>query len=148
MGDSKAIYIVQLMRGHVLAYQENGKPSGAAMECRGDRDGEQKWILETGNEPSIVALRCVANDRYLRAETKNYGKLSTGEKQWWKVLPSGDEGDMRHLAPVGSILSTIQSGFSSIATKEEAILSLVVLKEAIRTWNGGRYVDHNVVHPS
>jgi hypothetical protein len=85
------------MRGHVLAYQENGKPSGAAMEYRGDRDGEQKWILETGNEPSIVALKCVANNKYLRAETKNYGKLSTGEKQWWKVLPAGDEGDMRLL---------------------------------------------------
>ena len=67
------------------------------MEHKGDRNEEQKWILETGDEPDTIALRCAANDEYLRAEVKNYGKLSTGEKQWWKVIPTDDEGEMQPL---------------------------------------------------
>jgi hypothetical protein len=99
MDNTKAICMIHLIQGHTLAYQESGRPSGAALEYRGDHDKEQKWMIEAGDEPNMVALKCVANGKYLHAEPKKFGKVGTGDKQWWKILPGGDEGIIR---PLGS----------------------------------------------
>jgi hypothetical protein len=79
-------YLASVSNGHVLAHQENGRPSGVVVENKGDRGDEQKWTIEYGDEPNTVALKCAANDKYLHCfEGKSWGKVGTGDKQWWKI---------------------------------------------------------------
>jgi hypothetical protein len=83
---SRTFYLASVSNGHVLAHQENSRPSGVVVENRGDRDNEQKWTVEYGEEPDIIALKCAANDKYLHCfEGKSWGKVGTGDKQWWKI---------------------------------------------------------------
>ena len=83
---SKTFYLASVSNGHVLAQQENGRPSGVVVENRGDRGDEQKWTIEHGDEPNTIALKCAANGKYLHCyEGKSWGKVGTGEKQWWKI---------------------------------------------------------------
>jgi hypothetical protein len=47
----------------------------------------EKWTVEYGDKPDTVALKCVANDKYLTAEPKHYGKAFVrDEKEWWNVV--------------------------------------------------------------
>jgi hypothetical protein len=56
------------------------------VENKGDRGDEQKWTIEYGDEPNTIALKCAANDKYLHCfEGKSWGKVGTGDKQWWKI---------------------------------------------------------------
>lgn len=83
---SRTFYLASVSNGHVLAHQENSRPSGVVVENKGDRGDEQKWIVEYGDEPNTVALKCAANDKYLHCfEGKSWGKVGTGDKQWWKI---------------------------------------------------------------
>ena len=83
---STTFYLASVSNGHVLAHQENSRPSGVVVENKGDRGDEQKWTIEYGDEPNTVALKCVANDKYLHCfEGKSWGKVGTGDKQWWKI---------------------------------------------------------------
>lgn len=83
---STTFYLASVSNGHVLAHQENGRPSGVVVENKGDRSDEQKWNVEYGDEPDTIALKCAANDKYLHCfEGKSWGKVGTGEKQWWKI---------------------------------------------------------------
>lgn len=86
MDSSKTFYLASVSNGHVLAHQENARPSGVVVENKGDRDDEQKWTVEYGDEPNTVALKCAANGKYLHCfEGKSWGKVGTGDRQWWKI---------------------------------------------------------------
>lgn len=105
-GDStQAIYLVSVAEGLVLTQQESGRPTDTVMERAGDRDAEQKWTVEHGDEPCTVALKNVANNKYLTGKAEHYGKVTTDERQWWKLEHDGDAvrppGAYR-LSPVGS----------------------------------------------
>ena len=83
---STTFYIASVSNGHVLAHQENNRPSGVVVENKGDRGDEQKWTVEYSDEPNNIALKCAANDKYLhRFEGKSWGKVGTGDKQWWRI---------------------------------------------------------------
>lgn len=98
MTDSNAVCLLSLIKNHALAYQASGRPSVVALESKGDHDEEQKWAIETGDEPNTVAIKYLADGKYLHAEPRKYGKVGTGDKQWWKLLPGGDEGFIRPLS--------------------------------------------------
>jgi hypothetical protein len=83
---SKMFYLASVSNGHVLAHQENSRPSGVVVENKGDRGDEQKWTIEYGDDSNTVALKCAANGKYLHCfEGKSWGKVGTGDKQWWKI---------------------------------------------------------------
>ena len=83
---SRTFYLASVSNGHVLAHQENNRPSGVVVENKGDRSNEQKWTVEYGDDPNTIALKCAANDKYLHCfEGKSWGKVGTGDKQWWKI---------------------------------------------------------------
>jgi len=98
----KAFYVTSVSNGHVLANQANSRPSGVVASNRGDKGNDEKWIIEAGDKPNVVALRNASNGKYLRAEGgKNSSKAGTGEKQWWTI--SSD----RVLAPGACSLSPV-----------------------------------------
>jgi hypothetical protein len=83
---SKTFYLASVSNGHVLAHQEDSHPTGVVVENKGDRGDEQKWTVECGDESNTIALKCVANGKYLHCfEGKSWGKVGTGDKQWWKI---------------------------------------------------------------
>lgn len=83
---SRTFYLASVSNGHVLAHQENNRPSGVVVENKGDRSNEQKWTVEYGDDPNTIALKCAANDKYLHCfEGKSCCKVGTGDKQWWKI---------------------------------------------------------------
>ena len=91
-GDStEPIYLVSVAEGLAVTQQESGRPTDTVMERVGDRDAEQKWIVERGDEPDTIALKSVANNKYLTGEGKHYGDVTTGDKQLWKLEHDGDE---------------------------------------------------------
>jgi hypothetical protein len=82
----QTFYLASVSNGHVLAHQDTNRPSGVVVENAGDRSAEQKWTVEHGDEPNVIALKCAANDKYLHCfEGKSWGKVGTGDKQWWKI---------------------------------------------------------------
>jgi hypothetical protein len=86
MSTPKTSYLVNIARGYVLTYEKSGRPSGVVVENLGDHDDEQKWIVEQGDEPDILAFKNAANGEYLYCTEARYlGKVKTGEKQWWKI---------------------------------------------------------------
>lgn len=86
MSDSKAFYISSVSNGHVLAHKADSRPSGVVAENKGDRGQEQKWTIEYGDEANTIALKNEASGTYLHCyEPKSFGKVGTGEKQWWRI---------------------------------------------------------------
>lgn len=82
----RTFYLASVSNGHVLAHQENSRPSGVVVENKGDRGDEQKWTVEYGDEPNTIALKNAANDKYLHCFWgKSWGKVGTGDKQYWKI---------------------------------------------------------------
>ena len=88
--NTEPTYLVSVAEGLVVTQQESGRPADTVMERAGDRDAEQKWMIERGDEPDTVALKNVANNKYLTGKGEHYGKVTTGEKQWWKLEHDGD----------------------------------------------------------
>lgn len=85
MGESGPFYLTSVSNGHVLARSPNGQPSGVVVQNRGDQDQPQQWMIEQGDEPDVIALRCLSNDQYLHANGgTNWSTVGTGEKQWWR----------------------------------------------------------------
>lgn len=103
MADSnKVFYVTSVSNGLILANQPNSKPSGVVASNRGDKGDDEKWIIEAGDKPNVVALKNASNGRYLRAEGgRNGSKAGTGDKQWWTI--SSD----RVLAPGACSLSPV-----------------------------------------
>jgi hypothetical protein len=80
-------YLVGVTTGHVLA-QNTGdqQSSGVVLENKGEHDDEQKWTVEFGDRPDVVALKCVANGKYMNApESSGQASVGLGEKQWWWI---------------------------------------------------------------
>ena len=99
---NKALYVTSVSNGLILANQPNSKPSGVVASNRGDKGDDEKWIIEAGDKPNVVALRNASNGKYLRAEGgRNGSKAGTGDKQWWTI--SSD----RVLAPGACSLSPV-----------------------------------------
>lgn len=83
---SKAFYITSVSNGLVLAHQPSGKPSGVAVENKGDGGDREKWTVEAGDEPNVIALKNASNGEYLHANGgTNWSTVGTGAKQWWKI---------------------------------------------------------------
>ena len=103
MTDSnKAFYVTSVSNGLILANQPNSKPSGVVASNRGDKGDDEKWIIEAGDKPNVVALKNASNGQYLRAEGgKNGSKAGTGDKQWWMISKD------RVLAPGACSLSPV-----------------------------------------
>ena len=83
-------HLVGIGTGHVLAVR---KESGlVVLENKGEQDDEQKWTVEFGDEPDLVALKSVANGKYMWSReggTNNANAVKTGDKQWWKLSNDG-----------------------------------------------------------
>lgn len=93
---NKPFYITSVSNGHVLSNQSNNLPSGVVAENRGDQGDEEKWTLEAGDEPNVIALKNASNGKYLHANGGgSWSTVGTGEKQWWRL--SNDE-----LSPPGA----------------------------------------------
>jgi hypothetical protein len=85
MGESGPFYLTSVSNGHVLARSPTGQPSGVVVQNRGDQGQSQQWVIERGEEPDIIALRCLSNNEYLNASGGgNWASVGTGEKQWWR----------------------------------------------------------------
>jgi hypothetical protein len=83
MADSTTYYLAGVGTGQVLTYKD---PSGLVFENKGDHDDEEKWTVEYGDEPNVVALRNVASGKYINCPKLQYAQdIGTGEKQWWTV---------------------------------------------------------------
>jgi hypothetical protein len=83
---SKAFYISSVTQGHVLAAQPSGKPSGVVVANKGEGGDREKWTVEAGDEPNVVALKNASNGQYLHAnDNKSWATVGTGEKQWWRI---------------------------------------------------------------
>ena len=83
---SKAFYITSVSNGLVLAHQPSGKPSGVAVENKGDGGDREKWEVEAGDQPNVIALKNASNGEYLHANGgTNWSTVGTGAKQWWKI---------------------------------------------------------------
>ncbi|KAL5382077.1 hypothetical protein DPSP01_006755 [Paraphaeosphaeria sporulosa] len=86
MAEQSAFYITSVAHGMVLARSPNGQPSGVVAQNRGDQDAPQKWLVESGDSPNIIALRCASTNDYLHANGGgNWSTVGTGAKQWWKL---------------------------------------------------------------
>jgi hypothetical protein len=103
MADSnQAFYVTSVSNGLILANQPNSRPSGVVAAHCGDKSEGEKWIVEAGDKPNVVALKNASNGQYLHAEGgRNGSKAGTGDKQWWTI--SRD----RVLAPGACSLSPV-----------------------------------------
>jgi len=87
---SKAFYISSVTQGHVLTSQPSGNPSGVVVQNKGEGGDREKWTVEVGDEPNVVALKNASNGQYLHANGgKSWAAVGTGEKQWWKISDDG-----------------------------------------------------------
>jgi hypothetical protein len=83
MADSATFYLAGVGTGQVLTHKD---PSGLVFENKGDHEDEEKWTVESGDEPNVVALRNVASGKYINCpKAQDSQKIGTGEKQWWRV---------------------------------------------------------------
>jgi hypothetical protein len=82
-------YLVGIGTGHVLAKNTKEKSGRIVLENKGEEDDEQKWTVEFGDEPDLVALKCVADGKYMNSPEigvkDNAGVTLGDDKQWWKV---------------------------------------------------------------
>jgi hypothetical protein len=86
MSSTKPVYLVSPGMCRVMTEHKSGNTSNVIFMHAGVKGDEQKWIPEFGEEPDTVALKCVANDKYLNAIGKGHSHVGTGEKTWWKML--------------------------------------------------------------
>nr|OQO29854.1 hypothetical protein B0A51_02012 [Rachicladosporium sp. CCFEE 5018] len=86
MAEEKQIYLVSVSNGLVLAHCAAGNPSGVVAQNRGDKDSEQKWVVEAGDKENTIALKNVYSGKYLHANGGgNWATCGTGERQLWTV---------------------------------------------------------------
>jgi hypothetical protein len=80
-------------------------PAASSSRTKGDHDDEQKRTVEFGDEPDLVALKCVANGKYMNSLEggKNEG-VKLGDKQWWKISNDGLTPNVACLYTHGSVL--------------------------------------------
>jgi hypothetical protein len=83
-GTSNAFYFTATRNPGVLSYKEDKRPR--VLFKWNDEGAEQKWDIEIGDEPNVVALKCVAAGKYLRClKAKHSGEVALGDKQWWRM---------------------------------------------------------------
>jgi hypothetical protein len=60
--------------------------SRVVFEYTRNRTDQHKWIVERGDEPDIIALKNVADGKYLcYSMIKEFGEIFTGNKTWWRA---------------------------------------------------------------
>jgi hypothetical protein len=85
MTEPKPVYLVNNWKGRVATQHQRAKSSAVVVHNAGAKGDEQKWILESGEEPHTIALKCVANGEYLHGIDEKFKPADTGEKTWWKM---------------------------------------------------------------
>jgi hypothetical protein len=89
--DSKLMHLSAVRDGYVLTYREKGNHA-LVVSLAGDNGNDEKWIVEYGNEPNTVALKCAANGKYLTGVRKHRGECSLrDEVEWWNVVHDNDK---------------------------------------------------------
>jgi hypothetical protein len=82
----KTFYVTGVAHGSVLAQEGPHKSDRVVMESKGRHGDEQKWTIEYGDEPNVIALKCAGNGKYLHCFTaERNGRVATGDKQWWRM---------------------------------------------------------------
>lgn len=90
MATLRTFYVVSIKFGNVLSLPPRASSTHVVLERKGKRNDEQKWTVEKGDEPDLVALKNVANGKYLcLTEQKDYASMKTGDKQWWRITNDG-----------------------------------------------------------
>jgi len=80
MSGEGAIYLVAVSGGQVVDKQNT------LLDKFANGNKSQHWTIEYGADPNQVAFQNVGNGAWLRAFSgAAYGKIDTGEKQWWTL---------------------------------------------------------------
>ncbi|KAK6441503.1 hypothetical protein LTR95_002260 [Oleoguttula sp. CCFEE 5521] len=78
---SGAIYIIAVGGGTVVTKANNG-----LFDKNANGSASQHWTVEYGEGENIVAFQNAETGQWLRCFAGNgYGKIDTGEKQWWTL---------------------------------------------------------------
>jgi len=87
MTNPTTFYVTGVHDGLVLTQQDRDDGSRPVMEHWGEHDTEQKWTVEQGDEPDVIALKSVANGKYLHCpEIRIRGAIVlSDEKRWWRI---------------------------------------------------------------
>lgn len=88
MSGSTVYHLISAKRSLAVTAQKNGQSTSCVLEKQGDGDN-QKWVVEYSNDADRVALKCVANNEYLRIDPKT-GSIITGEKYIWRAWDGDD----------------------------------------------------------
>nr|OQO20658.1 hypothetical protein B0A51_11017 [Rachicladosporium sp. CCFEE 5018] len=76
-----AIYIIAVGGGTVVTKANNG-----LFDKNANGSSSQHWTVEYGESENIVAFQNAETGQWLRCFAGNgYGKIDTGEKQWWTL---------------------------------------------------------------
>jgi hypothetical protein len=114
--DGKPKLVSMVGGGWVLTYNESGKPFDLTVGSPGDRGDFEQWIVEYGDKPNTIALKCAANGKYLTAEGKDYGKtFLRDEKEWWNVIHDKDR-----VRPPGAYLLSLVSAPKAFLHAQQA----------------------------
>jgi hypothetical protein len=120
MSSPKPMFVSMLRDGFVMTYRDD-ESDKIRVGHAGDRGDNDKWILETGEEPNTVALKCVANGKYLTGERKHYGKVSLrDEKEWWEIYRETD----RNWPPGSFALCMVGSPENCLCVSESSKFSV------------------------
>ena len=83
---TKAYYVTATTHGHLLAQLGSKASSRVVFEYTRNRTDQHKWIVERGDEPDIIALKNVADGKYLcYSMIREFGEIFTGNKTWWRA---------------------------------------------------------------
>lgn len=144
MDGPRTFYLYVAHRHYVLTYQKRGLPSGVVVEPKGRRNDEQKWTVEYGDEPDTIALRNVANGKYMRSDKpENYSAVGTGDKEWWKISFDSTPPRAFRLAPmVGSSARPCFLSFGGSEVRHDEDGSKVILINASVSMSGRDRARH------
>jgi hypothetical protein len=103
MDGPKTFYVTTSNQGYPLTLNGEGSASGVTIANTTDYNKAHEWIVEhadkqqlaalrklvaveTEDEPNVVALKSVANGKYLYGGSyQEHGAVGTGPRQWWRI---------------------------------------------------------------
>jgi hypothetical protein len=103
----KTFYVTSVNQGFPLTLKKSGSPSGAVVTNTGDYNDTHEWSVEhcdeqqiatirrsatvkPGDEPNVVALKSIANGKYLFCSgNQDRAAVTTGPRQWWLMSRDG-----------------------------------------------------------
>lgn len=121
-GSTQAFYIVTVAGGKCL---ENTQSANGVLDCLPKDDKSQHWIIEPGDDENTIAIKSVADGRYLRnnePQKINWATIGMGEKQWWTLERGQTPGSCLIRSPLCTAAASYLNDFQ------------------------GKYQDRNYVH--